>query len=223
MEFSVFADRLRSQIGAGSSTAAFTRSIFEAILTDEGQSLTEEYSEETYKAYYNGNTRITKMAQKITAYIEPFSLQSYIDQFSDAAHEGLVKVFADVLPDADSFNIGEQLAGLFEAIIRETATVKRKTASKGVSDQGTQAHDILTEKILASGAVLAEKWGSVIEHIASASDSKDDDQSADTSKPIDAKVIPDTDAKIQIINNPTIVNQNGEKNIHIEHLDVLNL
>jgi|GEM_PF-1340115 len=223
MEFSVFADRLRSQIGAGSSTATFTRSIFEAILTDEGQALTEEYSDETYKAYYNGNTRITKMAQKITAYIEPFSFQNYIDQFSDAAHEGLVKAFADVLPDANSFNIGEQLAGLFETIIREAAAVKRKSAPKDVSDQGTQAHDILTEKILASGAVLAEKWGSVIEHIASASDSKDDDQSADTSEPIDAKVIPDTDAKIQIINNPTIVNQNGEKNIHIEHLDVLNL
>lgn len=29
--------------------------------------------------------------------------------------------------------------------------------------------------------------------------------------------------EVQIINNPTIVNQNGEKNIRIEHLDVLNL
>ncbi len=29
--------------------------------------------------------------------------------------------------------------------------------------------------------------------------------------------------EVQSINNPTIVNQNGEKNIHIEHLDVLNL
>lgn len=223
MDFPTFVHRLHSQIGTGNSTAAFTKSIIEAILSEEGQAITEEYSEETYKAYYNGNTRITKMAQKITAYIEPFSFQSYIDQFSDAAHEGLVKAFADVLPDANSFNIGERLAGLFETIIREAAAVKRKTTPKGVSDQGTQAHDIPTEKILASGAVLAEKWDSEIEPIASASDSKDDNQSADTSEPIDAKMIPDTDAKIQIINNPTIVNQNGEKNIHIEHLDVLNL
>ena len=47
---------------------------------------------------------------------------------------------------------------------------------------------------------------------------------ADTdAEPIDAEVVSDPDVKVQIINNPTIVNQNGEKNIHIEHLDVLNL
>lgn len=47
---------------------------------------------------------------------------------------------------------------------------------------------------------------------------------ADTdAEPIDAEVVSDPYVKVQIINNPTIVNQNGEKNIHIEHLDVLNL
>lgn len=38
-------------IGAGSSTHAFTRSMFGTILDESGQSILDEYSEETYKAY----------------------------------------------------------------------------------------------------------------------------------------------------------------------------
>mgnify|MGYP004665081423 CR=1 FL=1 len=39
-------------IGAGSSTHAFTRSMFDTILDESGQSILDEHSEETYKAYY---------------------------------------------------------------------------------------------------------------------------------------------------------------------------
>lgn len=45
-------------IGAGSSTHAFTRSMFDTIIDESGQSILDEYSEETYKAYYNGSTAL---------------------------------------------------------------------------------------------------------------------------------------------------------------------
>ena len=43
------------------------------------------------------------------------------------------------------------------------------------------------------------------------------EQSEDSSDTTGVKVIN------QYINNPTIVNQNGEKNIHIDHVDTLNI
>ena len=71
MEFSEFAGRPHAIIGAGSSTVAFTKSIIEAILSDEAPEITDEYSEDTYKAYFNGKTKSTRLAKKITAYKIP--------------------------------------------------------------------------------------------------------------------------------------------------------
>jgi len=130
MEFSEFAGRLHAIIGAGSSTVAFTKSIIEAILSDEGQAIIGEYKADTYKAYFNGKTGITKLAQKMMSYIEPFNFSDYIDQFSDAAHDSLVESFSDVLPDANAHNIGEQLAGLFRSILNDASSSKRKSPKK---------------------------------------------------------------------------------------------
>lgn len=242
MLFSDFANRLHAIIGAGSGTVVFTKSIVEAILSDEAPAITDEYKEDAYKAFFNGNTKITRLAKKMMAYIEPYNFSNYIDGFSDAAHDLLVNSFSDVLPNATPHDVGEQLAGLFESILKEAAMLKRKTPKKATT--GSDAHERLKEKILASGAVLAEKCTSAVEQIVLESDNKktgspedepetvtaeveDDKQpsgAVDTDEePIQAEVVSDPDVKIQIINNPTIVNQNGEKNIHIEHLDVLNL
>ena len=186
MEFSVFVHRLHAIIGAGSSTSAFTKSIFEAILADEAPEVTDEYSDDTFKAYYNGHTQITRLAKKITAYIEPFNFKGYIDNFSDAARDSLADSFSDVFPEADSYNISDQLAGLFESILKEAAATRRSSPKCGKGEQPTDACN-------------------------------------QDEEPTQAEVIPDSDVKVQIINNPTIVNQYGHKNVHIEHLDVLNL
>lgn len=58
MTFSEFVNMLFPIIGAGSSTHAFTRSMFDTIIDESGQSILDEYSEETYKAYYNGSTAL---------------------------------------------------------------------------------------------------------------------------------------------------------------------
>lgn len=247
MEFSEFAGRLHAIIGAGSSTAAFTKSIIETILSDEAPAITDEYGDDTYKAYFNGNTKITRLAKKVTAYIEPFNFSTYIDEFPDATHDSLVDSFSDALPDATSHDIGEKLAGLFESIIREAAMSKRKSPKKAEpvrtlsDDQQTifdnfkgplltfaRAADAITHETAERIRQNKKKAGpSEDEPVTVTAEVEDDEQpsgAADAdAEPIDAEVISDPDVRVQIINNPTIVNQNGEKNIHIEHLDVLNL
>ena len=247
MDFSEFAGRLHAIIGAGSSTVAFTKSIIEAILSDEAPEITDEYSEDTYKAYFNGKTKITRLAKKITAYIEPYNFSSYIDGFSDASHDLLVNSFKDALPDATSHDIGEKLAGLFESILREAAMSKRKSPKKDepertLSDDQQVIFDNLKGPLLtfarAADALTHEtaerirqnkkKAGSPEDEPETVTAEVEDDEqpsgAADADEePIQAEIVTDPDVKVQIINNPTIVNQNGEKNIHIEHLDVLNL
>ena len=129
MTFSEFINRLFPIIGAGSSTHKFTRSIFEAILEDEGLEILDEYSDETYKAYFNGNTGISRVAKKIYSYMEPENFVTYIDGFPDATRDSLCEVFRDILPDCDSYDISQLLADLYADILREAASARRKSTS----------------------------------------------------------------------------------------------
>ncbi len=65
-------------IGAGNSTHAFARSLFEAIVTENGLDILDGYDKESFKAYYNGNTQITGLTKKISIYVEPFGFSEYI-------------------------------------------------------------------------------------------------------------------------------------------------
>ena len=121
MTFSEFVNMLFPIIGAGSSTHAFTRSMFDTILDESGQSILDEYSEETYKAYYNGSTGISRIAKKVCAYMEPENFSSYIDEFPDATRDSLCEVFKASISDCDSYNISQALAnstGVSAAIMR---------------------------------------------------------------------------------------------------------
>ena len=82
MDFKEFIHRLASVISAGGNTAAFTRSVFEAILSEEGQDILDEYQPSSYKSFYNGQAKITRLARKINAYIEPMNFSDYIYQFT---------------------------------------------------------------------------------------------------------------------------------------------
>lgn len=130
MEFTDFIHRLSTVIRAGQSTDKFTRSIFEAIVTEEGQPILDEYKESSYKNFYNGNTSIRKISQKINAYIEPTEFSDYINQFSDAVAENLSNVFTDDVADINTYNAAEKLAELFVEIITEAAGLQNKPAEK---------------------------------------------------------------------------------------------
>ena len=130
MEFSVFAQRLFAVIGAGASTHTFTRSIFEAILTDDGQAVLDGSSEESYKAYYNGNSGISRIARKVMPYIDRMEFEDYLDQFSDEASFNLCDSFADCCPGATSRDIAAKLSELFVSILKDAASSKPKRGKK---------------------------------------------------------------------------------------------
>ncbi len=130
MEFKDFIRKLSSVIRAGGSTDKFTRSIFEAIVTEEGQPILDEYKKSSYKGFYNGSTSIRKISQKINAYIDPMEFSDYINQFPDAVAGNLSNVFFADIPDINPCNAAEKLADLFVFIITEAAGSKNKPAEK---------------------------------------------------------------------------------------------
>lgn len=143
MDFKEFIHRLASVISAGGSTAAFTRSVFEAILSEEGQIILDEYQSSSYKSFYNGQAKISRLAKKINAYIEPMNFSDYIYQFSDAAVENLCTQFADVLPEITPHNAGERLADLFVSIITEAAGATKRSTPKSASKKNDDIPPII--------------------------------------------------------------------------------
>lgn len=217
MKFSEFAQLLFPIIGAGNSTSAFIRTLFDTIVDDNGKATIESLKDPTFKAYYNGNNDISKIARKITAYIEPMEFEEYINNFPDSTVQLLCDSFELYISGINLHNASSKIAELFTSIIKDAAKTNKKITPK--SD--------------------CEKNNSASEESAADSCSNVDDNFYNNSKNekldyIDAEVEDDNEpsgaaeeksqesSRIQIINNPTIVNQYGEKiyNIqHVEHLD----
>lgn len=134
MQFKEFARKLSSVISAGGSTDKFTKTLFSSILIDEGLDILDEYKPSSYKGFFNGNTSIKRIANKINAYIEPMEFSSYIHSFSDAAVENLCTVFIENIPDINPSNAGDKLAELFVSIITEAAGAKKRSTLNGASE-----------------------------------------------------------------------------------------
>lgn len=141
MDFKDFIHRLASVISGGESTATFTRSIFEVILTDTGKDILNEYKSSTFKSYYNGSAGISHFAKKINTYIEPMGFADYIQQLPDAPIDNLCKTFIDVIPDITMHNAGDKLADLFNSIIIDAAGISKKRASKSRSTAYIPPHN----------------------------------------------------------------------------------
>ena len=127
MEFTEFAQKLKPIIGGSYSTHVFTRTLFESIITEEGLLQIEDISENTFKAYYNGQTKITKIAQRVLPHIEPEQFSSYLDGFPEATTRRLCDAFQSDIDDIDLFNAAEKIAYFFEEILTSSAAQKRKS------------------------------------------------------------------------------------------------
>lgn len=164
MDFKTFAQLLYPIIGGASNQAAFVKTLFDTMVTEEGQSILEEQSDTTYRSYYNGQTGITRIAKKIQPYIETENFVEYIQSFSDETVLSLCESFRQNLPEIDSFNAGTQLSELFRNILKEAASQKRNRTSKGtVQKEKRSAHDELSGRVLATGKVLADTWSKAVE------------------------------------------------------------
>ena len=136
MTFSEFVNRLHGIIGGGENTVAFTRSMLDAITTEEANELLKKYKNDAYKSYFNGNRSIGNFAKELTPYIEPEVFASFIaDLPSDALREALCKEFSDILPDATPFTIDKDLSSLFADILRVEVSTKRKAPRRQISEE----------------------------------------------------------------------------------------
>lgn len=125
MEFSEFAHKLASIIGQGVNTSRFTRTLFETMVMEEHLDLVSGKSKESFKAYFNGNTKIVAFSKEIIAYIEPEQFVTYINDFSDAVIENLSDAFREEIPDINNRNCSEKIAYLFQNIIKKAAATTR--------------------------------------------------------------------------------------------------
>ena len=162
MEFKVFAKKLKNVIGGKSNTKLFTKTIFETMMNESGPELLAGTSLETFKSYFNGNTSISKVAALILAnLIEDDEFPSYLEGFGETTAQLLADEFKDDIPDINSVNASLKITDLFLEILREAAG-KEKSTPKSADKT---PHDILEEKILASGQAVADAWGNAVSNL----------------------------------------------------------
>lgn len=166
MEFTEFAEIIKPIIGGSYSTHVFTRTLFESIITEDGLLQIEDISENTFKAYYNGQTKITKIAKRLLPHIEPEQFISYLEGFPEATTQRLCDAFQTHIEDISLYNASEKIAYLFEEILTAAAAQKRKSTPKSAKKESDKTpHDILTEKVLASGQAIVDVWGNAISNL----------------------------------------------------------
>ena len=162
MDFKVFAKKLKNVIGGKSNTKIFTKTIFETMMNESGPELLAGTSLETFKSYFNGNTSISKVAALILANLnEDDEFPSYLEGFGETTAQLLADEFKDDIPDINSVNASLKITDLFLEILREAAG-KEKSTPKSADKT---PHDILEEKILASGQAVADAWGNAVSNL----------------------------------------------------------
>lgn len=162
MEFKVFAKKLKNVIGGKSNTKLFTKTIFETMMNESGSELLADTSLETFKSYFNGNTSISKVAALILANLnENDEFPSYLEGFGETTAQLLADEFKNDIPDINSVNASFKITDLFLEILREAAG-KEKSTPKSADKT---PHDILEEKILASGQAVADAWSNAVSNL----------------------------------------------------------
>lgn len=161
MEFTDFMQILHPIIGGSSSQGAFVKTLFDVIVTEDGQSALDEQSEVTYRSYFNGKTGISRIAKKISPYIETENFVTYIHDFSDETVSSLCDSFREYLPEINNFNAGRQLADLFLSILKTAAGTKRKSPASSENAEPIEAEVVDGEE--PSGAADEDKKITVIQ------------------------------------------------------------
>ena len=162
MEFKVFAKKLKNVIGGKSNTKIFTKTLFETMMNESGPELLKGTSPDTFKAYFNGNTSISRVAALVLANLnEDDEFSSYLEGFGETTAQLLADEFKDDIPDINAVNASAKITDLFLDILRE-ATGKKKSTPKSADKT---SYDILEEKILASGQAIADAWGNAVNNL----------------------------------------------------------
>lgn len=145
MDFMKFVTITRPILGGKGGVHVYVRTLFDAILTENGKEILDGYSKESYKAYAGGKTSIRDISKAMVQYIDPFAFSSFIFNTEESAQIALYEQFTEFLPNININNVGDEIAELFANIIRTAAQTKRKKpASK--KDTGTDVIEIPKEQ-----------------------------------------------------------------------------
>ena len=70
MNFKEFVDLTRPVIGGKGGIQKYVRTLFDAILTEDGSDILEDYSDSSFKSYGNGNVQITEIAKAMSPHLD---------------------------------------------------------------------------------------------------------------------------------------------------------
>lgn len=116
MTFQEFAQRLYMAIGQDESISAFTKTLLISALPDNS-SILDDISNSSFKAYYYGRARISRLARKIYLDIRPILFERFLYEQNQA--ERLYCAFADVIPNISQKNACEYIANTFHHVLHE--------------------------------------------------------------------------------------------------------
>lgn len=148
MDFVKFVAVTLPILGGKSNVQTHVKTLFETILTENGEEILKGYSDSTFKAYANGSTKINRIARAMTQYLDPDAFSSFIMETEYPVKKALCDSFAKELPNIKIDNVGDEIADLFAKIIKEAAAVKR--APKKSKIHNSQ-----------QGATSKVKWGKI--------------------------------------------------------------
>jgi hypothetical protein len=147
VEFKVFAKKLKNVIGGKSNTKIFTKTIFEAMMNESGAELLAGTSPDTFKAYFNGNTSISKVAALILANLsDDDEFPSYLDGFGETTAQLLADEFIGDIPDINAVNASTEITDLFLEILREASGKEKSTPKSAKKDSETYSIEIPEEQ-----------------------------------------------------------------------------
>jgi hypothetical protein len=147
VEFKVFAKKLKNVIGGKSNTKIFTKTIFEAMMNESGSELLAGTSLDTFKAYFNGNTSISKVAALILANLsDDDEFPSYLDGFGETTAQLLADEFIEDIPDINAVNASTKITDLFLEILREASGKEKSTPKSAKKDFETYSIEIPEEQ-----------------------------------------------------------------------------
>ena len=125
MNFKEFVKITRPIIGGKSNISTYVKTLFDAILTNEGKDILKDYSDATFKSYANGFTSITKISMAMAPHIDPIEFSSFIMNTEEPTQIELCNIFSEYLPNINKLNVGDEIAELFANIIKEAAVAQR--------------------------------------------------------------------------------------------------
>lgn len=140
MTFEKFANLLFPIIGSGMTTGKFALELFCEIIQypeklEDDNPLSEQLVS-TFKSYFNGTRKIRSLAKKVNQYIETTKFESYIDSFEEGALFNICGNFQEYCPGITTFNVAKKIAELFQSILLEAVSDKKKSITSVNASDG---------------------------------------------------------------------------------------